>query len=268
MTHPLLTPRQRLRLTLRKRLLRAGGVRRIHIVGCARSGTTMLHYSMLAFADTLLIDHEVSAAGRPSLGESCVLCLKQMYRGGTVHLVTKRDFGWFEGARISLLSQLAVEEEIGVLNIVRDPRDVLTSRIPSVTTRRYYVEPDRWAASVRAADDLFRNLEGYPRKLTLRYEDLLSDPGTAQNALMEAFGLSLRPGIESMGRLKDNLDTLRATARLSKHLGEIRNFDPTTAGRWRDESEQVAYIEGLMAQPRLGGELQRFMELYGYLPSS
>ncbi len=252
------------KLNLRAWLLKAGGIKRIHIVGCARSGTTMLHYSMLAYANTILIDEEVSAVSAPSFKESGSLCLKNLLRRSPVHLVTKRDYGWFHTGRLQPLVDCILRERIGIINIVRDPRAVLTSQIASVETRPYYVEPGRWMASITAADELFARLEGYPQKLTVRYEDLVEDPETATGTIATRFSLNLRPHVESIGKLRDNLERLAAVDRFSQHLGAIRNFDPSTIGRWRKDPRKLEYLETLRAESEIGPELQRFMGRYDY----
>ena len=251
------------KLRLRALMLRAADVRRIHIVGCARSGTTMLHYSMIAFADTTLIDEEVSVLWAPALRDTAAL-VKDRLTGGPSVLVTKREYGWFEPRQLDRLIGCTRRERIGVIYIVRDPRDVLTSRHARDPSRRFYVEPERWQASVRAGDDLFARLDSYPHKLTLKYEDVVTDPATAETALASTFGLSLRPGIASIGRLKDNLEKLEASTRMAAFMQNIRNFDPTTIGRWKRNPEQVAYLEKLLTDSPIAEELDRFMERYGY----
>lgn len=39
-------------------LLKAGGIQRIHLIGCSRTETTMLHYALIAFRNTFLFENE------------------------------------------------------------------------------------------------------------------------------------------------------------------------------------------------------------------
>jgi hypothetical protein len=268
MTASRFTGLDRVKLRLRAWLLKAGGIKRIHIVGCARSGTTMLHYSMIAFANTLLIDQEVAVVGTPSLKESGFLCLNHILRRAPAHMITKREYAWFHPEQLDRLIDCTLRERIGIINIVRDPRDVLTSQLAGEHTRRYYVEPERWMASIQAGDDLFARLETYPHKLTVRYEDVVTDPATAKDALASKVALTLRPNIDSIGRLKDNLEKLDASTRLAKFMRNIRNFDPATIGRWRTDPQKVAYLEGVLTKSEIQGELQQFMDRYNYPASS
>jgi hypothetical protein len=253
-----------LKLKLREWLLKAGHVRRVHIVGCARSGTTMLHYSMIAFADTILIDKETSVRESPTLKESALLCRNGLFGRSPVHFVTKRTYGWFRPDELAQLIDRTPRERIGLINIVRDPRDVLTSTHAGDTTRRFYVEPERWKASIAAADDLFARLDAYPHKLTLRYEDVVNDPAATEQVLSTTFSLTLRPNIDSIGRLKDNLERLEASTRMAKFMQNIRNFDPATIGRWKTDPEKVSYLDGLFTTSEFRDDLRQFIERYDY----
>ena len=254
-----------LKLRLRAWLLKVGGVKRVHIVGCARSGTTMLHYSMIAFQDTILIDQETSVRQSPSLRETAALLRDHIVkRTSTTHFVTKRAYGWFLPGGLDQLIDCTLRERIGLINIIRDPRDVLTSQHAGEKTRRFYVEPERWKASIAAADELFARLNTYPHKLTLRYEDVVTDPGSTEQTLTNTFSLKLRPGIDTIGRLKDNLEKLGASTRMAKFLQNIRNFDPATIGRWKTDPEKTAYLDGLFTKSEIQRELRQFMERYDY----
>jgi hypothetical protein len=82
--------------------------------------------------------------------------------------------------------------------------------------------------------------------------------------LANNFALQLRPGIDTIGRLKDNLEKLDASTRMAKFMQNIRSFDPATIGRWRTDPQKVAYLEGVLTKSEIQGELRRFMERYDY----
>ena len=48
-------------------MLSIGKLKHIHIIGCARTGTTMLHYAMARYDGIILIDRETSVTVDPSL---------------------------------------------------------------------------------------------------------------------------------------------------------------------------------------------------------
>jgi hypothetical protein len=62
------------------------------------------------------------------------------------------------------------DESLRFVNIVRDGRDVVTSRHPS-EEERYWVPPERWVADVSAGQEY----EDHNQVLTVRYEDLTGD---------------------------------------------------------------------------------------------
>lgn len=82
--------------------------------------------------------------------------------------------------------------------------------------------------------------------------------------LTNNFSLQLRPGIDTIGRLRDNLEKLGASTRMAKFLQNIRNFDPATIGRWKTDPEKMAYLDGLLTKSEIKGELRQFMERYDY----
>src|SRR5438552_11969446 len=80
--------------TIRKVLFALSGMDRIHIVGCSRSGTTMLHLAMIRFANVILSETETDTF-HPYLSERIRLGLQMGWRPGRKHYVTKREPGWF-----------------------------------------------------------------------------------------------------------------------------------------------------------------------------
>src|SRR5579859_887987 len=66
---------------------------RIHIIGCGRSGTTMLHLAMACFKNVTLSNSE-SGIQHPHLRERLGLALRSRASRGRQHYITKRDPGW------------------------------------------------------------------------------------------------------------------------------------------------------------------------------
>ena len=82
------------------RLFSRADIRRVHIVGCGRSGTTMLHYSMTAFANTILFDRETSMWNHPSLREAHAVYDEYQNQPGQHYYITKRGVTWWQGATV------------------------------------------------------------------------------------------------------------------------------------------------------------------------
>jgi Sulfotransferase family len=74
-----------------------------------------------------------------------------------------------------------------VIHIVRDPRDVIASNSKKYGSRRDYFYGERWVQYVRAAETKGRLL-GSERFHTLRYEDFVSDPESVLRSLVSWLG--------------------------------------------------------------------------------
>lgn len=151
--------------------------KKIFITGCAKSGTTLLLRMCYAFKDTEVLYRE----------------------GFDGHELPFKDFIGHEsdskfviGKRHppALLSNVLVPEfenqqkevsdrQIGIINVVRDGRDVVLSD-------GNYVKPRRWIETVKQRDpEIFGNLID----LEVRYEDLVRNPLKIQKQMEEIFGL-------------------------------------------------------------------------------
>ena len=254
---------ERVKEDLKYRLLHAAGMRRIHIIGCARSGTTMLQYAMVAFADTILPDAETRIWSYPSLGQALGLVARYGLPRRPRHLVTKRAYGWFRTEEVHRLLYSTLRHRFFVLHVVRDPRDVLTSRKGD---RDLYVELERWQDSAAASARILEALRaaGYTAVLTVRYEDVVSEPERTALALMSQTGLRLRPGIASWATLAGNLQATGQSANRAKAMHAVRNFDPASVGRWRRDPTQVAFVRYVLDESPARDDVRRFMAAYGY----
>ncbi len=260
---PAVRPRGHVKQDVKELMLRAAGVRRFHIVGCARSGTTMLHYALLAFADTVLLHDSESAVWRyPSLLASADLVRRFALSRRRRYLVTKRNYRWFEDREVERMLYSALEHGMFLVSVVRDPRDVLTS------SKRghdgFYVDPARWAQSVSAADTLRERLDGRNQWMTLRYEDMMCAPDETARAVMERTGLSLRPGITSWAHLKDNIALLGRNLHRTGALHTLRNFDASSVGRWRLDPAKRELVRHLLEESPQRAAIRRFMADHGY----
>jgi hypothetical protein len=244
-------------------LLRAAGIQRIHIIGCARSGTTMLHYAMAAFADTILYDSESGIWAYPSLSECFGLALDRTSPRRTRYLVTKRHYGWFLDEEIEKLIYSAHRHQLLLINIVRDPRDVLTSHKRG-SRDGFYVELERWQKSVEASTVVLNALQGCASLLTLRYEDVINAAEPTAALLQERFGLRLRPHVRSWANLQDNVATLGQRTDRAQAMHGVRNFDPGSIGRWSSDPESRHFVEQILDESSQRELLRRFMATYNY----
>jgi hypothetical protein len=177
---------------------------------------------------------------------------------------TKRSYGWFVRDAVEALARYIRQERMWLIEIVRDPKDALTSRHARQGKESFYLEPERWTVSAAAGEFLFRLLDDYPDKLTIRYEDVVGRPEESQRVLMERIGFELRDGVESWGNLADNIELLGLSTKRAAAMHEIRNFDSSSTGRWSETEEGRDYVRSVYTNPEHRETLERFSKKHGY----
>ncbi|MCB0262816.1 MAG: sulfotransferase domain-containing protein [Calditrichia bacterium] len=252
---------------MKRYLLENSYVDRVHIVGCARSGTTMLHYAFSAFENTLLFDKECQPWDSPGLKE-CFQKYWELKDTASRHfMVTKRSKWWFNEKVVHKTVDYVRENNVFLIHIVRDPRDVLTSS-HKLSDSPYYVTPEIWDASINAANMMFDLLGDYPRKMTIRFEDVVNHPEKVEKLIIETIGLRKKIGVQSIARLKDNVELLGKDAgTMIEYMHKLRNFDPSSIGKWRRDSVKSEYLEQLLNASPYQDEINGFLRTNGYLAS-
>jgi hypothetical protein len=206
---------------------RISRLQRIHIIGCARSGTTFLQYCMLAYRNTVVVNAETSPL-HPSLGDKLLLSGRALTKGGQ-NYVTKRPFEWFDDEGISELLDSVKWYNVGIIQILRDPRTVLRSKHRlSADPGQPYVDEERWYASVVAGERIWEYLSDYPRKCTIRYEDLILDPDKVHNVLANTFQLEKVDGVGAINQAKTNAELVgyKVSKAQREAMHGLRNADP------------------------------------------
>jgi hypothetical protein len=153
----------------------------------------------------------------------------------TQHRAVKRTANCY-----SVLAE--IPDHIGVVYCVRHPYDTLTSKLSlSAHLRYYHVTEDRWLAEFAA----YRSLVAVrPRRrlIVLRYEDLVNDPNTGQEAIAAKF--SLRIAIPF------------------KAYPLNRPIATTSVGRWRNDAEAIDRVAHLRLDTQR--EITHFCKLFHY----
>ena len=191
------------------------GLKRIHVVGCRRSGTTLLA-EMLGncFAIDGRIDHEQSL-------------WKPIREHRDKHiLLTKKPPDTLHMAGV-----LRFDPELHVIAMVRDPRAAITS------SHKFYKLPDayftsfwRWEAYMLA----IRKLAQHPRYLVVRYEELVRQPDQVQARIAEHFPFLRQTGLFS--RFPEGA-TVHVTAQQS--MNGLREPDPHSLEKWRQHLPRI-----------------------------
>ena len=220
---------------------------------------------MGAFDRTLLHSRE-SNIGHPRVGKLFRIGLENRLLRTERIYVTKRGYGWYQTDLLDRLCDDASSCDLGIIYMVRDPADVLTSRHRGKPDSQYYLEPQRWLESVQAGERLLERLSGKVKLLTIRYEELVGSPESIRQQLEETFDLSLRPSIESWAELDKNVDREKL-GDLETALHSIRSFDAASIGKWKQDEELSTYWLSLL-EGELGNQLRSFSDLYGYNSST
>jgi hypothetical protein len=140
-------------------------VKRIHIVGCPRSGTTL---ALEAMANAFDID------GYASEERSFLTGLRKPDDELRIFL-SKRPRDYPFAARL-----LPREPEMYFVFLLRDPRDAVVSR-HALAPDRYWTHLAAWKRALRDA----RPVWDHPRFIVTRYEDLVGEPEATQRLLLE-----------------------------------------------------------------------------------
>jgi len=150
----------------------------IIIGGCPRSGTTLLLSILSCHPKLYAIGDETGAlCPRSSLaphGSKFTIRKDKIIKYMIDEALDTDAERWCEKTPRNVLAYETLIHHFGkntkVLNIVRDGRDVVTSRHPS-NRNTYYVSVEKWIHTIEAGLTVSDN----PRVFTLRYEDLVLD---------------------------------------------------------------------------------------------
>jgi hypothetical protein len=188
-------------------------MKRIHIVGCApRSGTTLMAELLVnGFAVDGYAEHELSVFARPRQRFEVFVSKNPK----DIHAVRPL---------------LALDGNLWVIYLLRDPRDVIVSRHRKVPDK-YYANLRIWKERQRVA----RRLREHPRFMTVRYEDLVADPDREQERLMLAM-----PFLTRRAAFAEYHRHANPSAHSIAALGGVRPVGTESIGRWREHKPRVA----------------------------
>lgn len=188
-------------------------MRRLHIVGCPRSGTTLL-YQMTSscFENDGFSRHETSIFKEP---ESC----------GTLYISKQPN-------DIRQLRHIfGRDHRLFIIYLERDPRGVITSR-HQAHPGQYFCNYRIWRECHTAA----QRYSGHPRFLPLRYEDLVSEPDRVQAEIAARFDF-----LRSRHPFSDHhLHTHPAWAAQCDTAQRVRAVSTSSLGQWRQHLPRVA----------------------------
>jgi hypothetical protein len=177
-------------------------------------------------------------------------------------LVADPSVGWVAAKRRPhcadhLLADLPDLRPLWIIDILRDPRDVVTSRLRHPSFPGYYCDYPRWERDVRMAASLRGR---HMRMVHLRYEHLVTAGDQVQQDLGEILGLVVRVPFTS--HLSVMPADLSGIAR--KTLGGVRSLSSDRVGRWRSDP---AAVDRVAEQLRLHPAMESSLQAAAYAPT-
>ena len=227
------------------------------IGGCGRSGTSLLLAVLSAHPGLAAIPQETEAfcpgiwdnAYDPAAGSDWPV-IAAHFRDNPPP-TTARRFVEKTPKNVVALGRILDEmgSEVRFLNIVRDGRDVITSRHPTRRRDRFWVSPERWINDVAAGAPF----DDHPQVMVIRYEDLVRDFETSIRTICDFLDE------EPVREIIDWHDhaTVRSHAAWS---GQVKPIFTKSIGRWK-QPEYTDLMTDFLARPRAEELLRR----YGYL---
>lgn len=187
--------------------------KQVHIVGCSpRSGTTLLYEMMSAcFEFDRCYGHETRFNRTTAL------------RGETLLTKRPKDTQFMPDV-------LAHIEDFWVIYCLRDPRDVIVSK-HRIAGDRYYSNLRLWREQHQHAQKMM----SHPRCITVRYEDLVTQPDAVQRQLEQAI-----PWLREVHPFSHYHEHVKLSAQSERAMHGLRSINTDSIGRWRENLPRVA----------------------------
>ena len=223
------------------------GQQTVLVLGCPRSGTTLLA-AMLSTHTQIALTSEVDLRfanrilSKRFVGTKLTVPVQiELTRKATrVEYVLGRLPGLFRLRRLfrrpvrTVSIQDYLEDRPIVIGIVRDPEATIASNERRGGTSRSEAER-RWVVSLNALSWLRRN---YSRSYVVRYEDLLSAPETTLRGLLTWMGLQFEPaildGYAHTPQYPGRQGITSGTVRLETEWDHPIFDDPSVADKYRE----------------------------------
>ena len=202
--------------------------RRLHIVGCYRSGTTlMMELMWRCFSFGGRAEHEASLFDPIPEGEALYLTKKPP---DTPHIE----------------SAFRRDDNLFLIAMLRDPRAVIASQHAS-RPGLYFRGFHHWRQCART----IRRLAEHPRFLLVRFEDLVTEPDAVQEQIEQRFGF-----LERRARFSDYPAGVEAVGAARRSLRGIRPLDPARIDAWREHLPRIS--AQLAKHPDLSASMVEF----------
>ena len=208
------------------------------IIGSApRSGSTLLNAILSAHPDIYAIKKQTYAfeRWREVDGAYNIERIDRLYREFIYRKIPKKAIRWSEKTPKNIITFdkiLDYHPRALLSHLVRDGRDVITSKHPKHTPDQYWVSAERWIRDVSFG----LRFKDHPRLLTIKYEDLIQHYDETIQKLCNYLSLSMHPNFSDWHQ--------HATIRTSKHWNSsVQKIYPNAVGKWKKEEHRDRYNE-------------------------
>lgn len=228
------------------------------IGGCERSGTTLLQSIVSAHPAIFTIEGETWAfcyGAAANFKGNRPIRIMRLYKALGRQSFPNHCTRWCEKSPANVFYFDAIlkyfSNNIKLIHIVRDGRDVVTSMHPSNPSKPW-VSVERWVQAVEKG----YQYRDYAQVLTIKYEDLIMNFSNSAELICEHIGVDFENRLLDWHRyatIKSSRNLIGSTVKdLSNR--SIRKFET-------DDFKHKKIIEEFMRNKRA----VRFLELYGYI---
>lgn len=230
----------------------------ILIGGCRRSGTTLLLSLLSAHPNIYAVPHETTAFSPGAYSETVDLnaefCIDFLYEHFLKDETELDDYDrWCEKTPMNVRFADRVLRYFGggvkFLHIVRDGRDVVTSKHPNEPDN-YFVPPKRWIKDVMHG----KRIEKDRRVLTIKYEDMVNEHMKVMREVCSFVGETFE---------KEKFRKYPASSQFkesSAWFGRAREIDSSSIGRWK-KSKHKSVVKELVSYEKA----KELLSYYGYV---
>jgi hypothetical protein len=226
----------------------------IVILAAPRSGTTLLLSILDAFPNIFAIPKQTYGFARwqNKSGKWFPQRIDRIYREIVKRKIPNNANRWCEKTprHIQYIDKILDSfPHIKVIHIIRDGRDVVTSKHPLHRPDEYWVSVNRWVKDVKIG----LKYANHPNVLTLKYEDLIFKFDKEIKKIAKFLDEDFTPTREEW--------ILRTSVRESKHWRQpLRKLSAESIGRWK-KKEHAQRVEDFMKHP----EAVKLMKKLNYI---
>jgi len=186
---------------------------RVHIIGCSsRSGTTLMNELMVTcfeFDGSAEHEHSIFREYDPAFK---TFCSKRPIQAEVVGPL------------------LAMDENLWVIYMLRDPRDVVSSCSHRKNEGTYMGNFGLWLSQQKAS----LSLNGVPRFITIKYEELVTNPNKVQYQLMREI-----PFLKKRSDFSKYHVNANSSQKSIEALNGLRPISSKSVGSWENHKPQV-----------------------------